>query len=229
MAKNNFVFHIWQYRYLFLVIFLVVFVVSFGLLAFIGIVPLELRDEGTPNLVSFINARADTGTSNSGVNVIRPNPVPGTAGETGEVPVRIVIDKIDVNQPILNPTTRDVKQLDEELKHGVVRYPGSGLLGDGNVFLFGHSTTFAVVHNQAYKALNHLDYLKAGDEVKVYSATRLYTYRITSVVKKSEGQAVIDLSGTTNKITISTCDSFSGIKQQRIIAEADLVSTIKIN
>lgn len=223
MKRNGFIFHIWTHRYLFLALFLTVFIVSFGLLAIIGIVPEELSDPGTPSLVSFINTKAEASGTNTGVTVIKNDPK-----QSGEEPVRIVIDKIDVNQPILNPDTRDVNQLDEVLKKGIVRYPGSGLLGSGNVFLFGHSTTFAVVHNQAYKALNHLDYLKAGDEIKVYSANKLYIYRVTTVTKKSEGQAVIDLASKANKITISTCDSFSGIKQQRIIAEADLVSTTKL-
>lgn len=223
MARNSFVKTIWHHRYIFLSIFLTVFVLSFGVLALIGIVPEELADPESPSLVALVNAKADT-TSNSGVTVIRP-----IQKENGEVPMRLVIAKIDVNQPILNPSSRDVNQLDEELKKGVVRYPGSGLLGDGNVFLFGHSSTLSVIHNKAYKALNHLDYLVKGDEIKVYSATRIYTYRVTSVVKKSEGQAVIDLASDGNKITISTCDSFSGIKQQRIIVEADLVSSTKIN
>ncbi len=216
--SHSFVNTVWKHRYLFLVLFLGVFVVSFALLAFIGILPQELSDGSDNNLVALINTQADK--YNEGVTVIKNE----SQGE-GEEPVRLMIDKIGVNTPVINSVSRTVSALDRDLTKGVVRYPGSALIGKGNVFLFGHSSTLSVIHNPAYKALNHLDYLKTGDEIKVYSATKEYTYRVVSVNKKDEGQAVIDLAAKANRITISTCDTFSGIKQQRIIVEADYVGS----
>ena len=214
---------LWQYRYVFLVTFGGVFVFSFASLYLIGLLPEELAGPNDVSLVTIVNAKA--GTSNDEVVVINDYvPPPPTIQQRGEQPRRIVIEKIGVDSAIVSPGTTNVAALDETLKRGVVHYPGSGLLGDGNVFLFGHSSTLPVIYNKAYKALNHIDYLKAGDVVHVYSATTLYTYTVTTVEKKNESQAVINLADKENKITISTCDSFSGIKQQRIIVEATLTS-----
>jgi LPXTG-site transpeptidase (sortase) family protein len=216
--QNSFVNTVWRHRYLFLIIFIAVFVVSFILLALIGILPEELNDGTGNNLVSIVNAEADK--YNEGVTIIK-----NESQGTGEEPVRLMINKIGVNTPIINSVSRSISALDHDLTKGIVRYPGSALIGQGNMFLFGHSSTLRVIKNPAYKALNHLDRLLPGDEVIVYSATREYTYRVVTVNKKNEGQAVIDLAAKANRITISTCDSFSGIKQQRIIVEADYVSS----
>jgi LPXTG-site transpeptidase (sortase) family protein len=208
----------WQYRYVFIAAFLIVFSASFVVLSLIGLLPEELADPEVKSLVTIVNAEADK--VNDGVTVIRNN-----LEIKGEEPVKIVIAKIGVNSSVHNPNTTNVAALDEELKKGVVRYPGSGLLGKGNVFLFGHSSTLRVINNPAYKALNHLDRLVVGDEIKVYSGGKEYLYRVSTVEKKNESQAIINLADTTNKLTISTCDSFSGIKQQRIIVEADFVGS----
>lgn len=137
-----------------------------------------------------------------------------------EEPVRIVISKIDVDAPISNPQTVDSKVLDAKLTEGAVHYPGSGFLGSGNMFLFGHSTGYRVVHNQAYKTFNHLDQLTQGDVIKVYSTDYIYSYIVRDVKLVDKNEAFITFSNDVNMMTISTCDSF-GAKSQRFVAQAD--------
>lgn len=212
---------------LFGAIFLLVFALSFTILALLGLVPSELEIKKDVNLVAIVNAKADEYQNPIGSlgNHGSIDPAQIQKRATGPQPTRLTIAKIGVDVSIQNPTSRDSKVLDSELTKGVVRYPGSGLPEEGTMFLFGHSSTLAVIHNNSYKALNHLDYLKADDVITVYTADKEYTYKVISVTKKNEGQALIDLSTTKHGITISTCDTFSGIKQQRIIVEADFVSS----
>ncbi len=135
-------------------------------------------------------------------------------------PVRITIPKIGVDSIINSPESRDVAVLDEFLKKGVVHYPGSGTLSGGNMFLFGHSTGFAVVQNQAYKALNDLRKLELGDEIFVNSASDKYVYKVISVVLVDDSEALVTFNGGDHMLTISTCNTF-GEKQERYEVEAE--------
>lgn len=140
----------------------------------------------------------------------------------GEAPVRIVIDKIGVDAIVSNPNTTNVATLDEYLTQGAVRYPGSGLLGQGNMLIFGHSTGLAVVRNQAFKTFNDLGKLKIGDEIIVYSSDGEYVYKVTSVVMKPASEVEIDLSLKKDMLTLSTCNVF-GAKEDRYVIQADYV------
>ena len=143
----------------------------------------------------------------------------------GEAPVRIVIDKIGVDAIVSNPNTTNVATLDEYLTQGAVRYPGSGLLGSGNVFIFGHSTGIAVVHNQAYKTFNGLKDLERGDIIKVYGSSNIYEYKVLKVTLVDQNQALVEFENNKNMLTLSTCNTF-GAKSERYVIEADYAGTI---
>jgi LPXTG-site transpeptidase (sortase) family protein len=149
------------------------------------------------------------------------------------LPAHIVIPVIGVDAPVLNPDTRDVDELDNYLTEGAVRYPGSGTLTNGNMFIFGHNTSFKVVHNKAYQTFDNLRDLKAGDEIDVYSATttapdgsiiapQKYVYSVQSVTLKYADDAVVTFSPDVHTLTLTTCDVF-GEKEQRYIVDAIFV------
>ena len=141
----------------------------------------------------------------------------------GEEPTHISIPVIGVDASVSNPSSTNAVILDDELTHGAVHYPGSGLLADGNVFIFGHSTNWVVVHNQAYKTFNGFKDLKEGDEIDVTgSASGIYEYKVKSVTLINDDQAWVDLSSTPKTLTLSTCNTF-GEKQQRYVVKADFV------
>jgi len=144
----------------------------------------------------------------------------------GENPTKIIIEKIGVNVAVINPNTTNVATLDSYLKQGVVRYPGSGTLGLGNMFIFGHSTGIQVVQNQAYKAFNGLKSLQVGDTIKVSGATQTYVYRVTSVNLVDKDQALVEFDQNKNMLTLSTCNTF-GAKEDRYVVEADFAGVIK--
>ena len=140
----------------------------------------------------------------------------------GENPIRIVIDKIGVDSSVSNPNTTNITTLDEYLTQGAVRYPNSGLIGSGNMFIFGHSTGLAVVRNQAYKTFNGLKDLKRGDIIKVYGSSAVYQYMVSSVTLADATIDYVKFGGTKNMLTISTCNTF-GEKSERYVVEADYI------
>ncbi len=143
-------------------------------------------------------------------------------------PVRIVIDAIELDTTIETPASTAIEVLDEALLGGVVHYPESANLAEsGNVFLFGHSSGFRVVQNQAFKAFNDLKHLKENDLVRVQSASREYVYRVTSVSLVSADDAFIDLSPSGRTLTLATCNVF-GAKEERYVVKADLIGEYEL-
>ncbi len=141
------------------------------------------------------------------------------------IPTKIEIPKIGVSSNIQVPSSIDVSTLDAALARGAVYYPGSGTLQGGNMFLFGHSTNWKVVNNQAYKTFNDLDKLVQGDEIEITSADKKYIYKVTSVKRASQDDIKVEFNKGNRMLTISTCDTF-GKKQDRWVVEADYYKTI---
>lgn len=176
-----------------------------------------------------------TGVSNEPTK--RPNTPPGhidasVAGIVADVPrtelsadaiARIRAPKVGIDVTVNHPTTVDVSTLDEALKNGAVYYPGSGTPASGNVFIFGHSTNWAVVRNEAYRAFNGLEKLVKGDEIILETAEYDFVYRVDLVTLVDADSALVYFDSTSPKLTVSTCNTF-GEKQERHVAEATLVA-----
>ena len=149
--------------------------------------------------------------------------VASAVNDSDSRPVRIVIDAISLDTTIETPASTVIEVLDEALLRGVVHYPESANLAEsGNVFLFGHSSGFRVVQNQAFKAFNDLKHLKENDLVRVQSSSREYVYRVTSVSLVSADDAFIDLSPSGRTLTLATCNVF-GAKEERYVVKSELV------
>ena len=188
----------------FLVLFLVVFFLSAVFLFSIDFVPEPIQNETSPT-----ESAETRGT---------------VAEEIPEVPVRIVVGAIGVDTAIQNPTTTDIPSLDAALLKGAVRYPTSALLGeDAPLFIFGHQSYLPVVRNQAFKAFNDLQKLKAGDEISIFSQTAEYRYRVQSVTLVEASEALIPLEAGARTLTLTTCNSF-GEPTERYVVTADFVS-----
>lgn len=155
--------------------------------------------------------------------------VPVAVVDVVEMPMRIEIPAINVAATIANPTTTDIKVLDQKLLKGAVRYPTSALLGEtGNVVLFGHSSYLPVVGNQAFKTFNGIQKLVVGDIVTVYASSTAYVYRVRSVAKESAKNAAIVLSVAGRVLTLATCNSF-GAKEDRFVVTADFVESHSVS
>ncbi|MEK7578914.1 MAG: sortase, partial [Patescibacteria group bacterium] len=117
----------------------------------------------------------------------------------------------------------DLPVLDAALLKGVVHYPGSGNLNDvRNVFLFGHSTGFRVVQNEAFKVFNNLKELETNDLIRAQSATHEYVYRVITVELANAEEVEVDFRSNVRMLTLSTCNAF-GAKEERYIVRAEFV------
>ena len=148
-----------------------------------------------------------------------------THNQSAEVPVRIVAESIGMDVKVNNPTQSDIETLDKALLTGAVRYPDSALLGQsGTVLIFGHSSYVPVIYNQAYKAFNGIQHLKAGDTVRVYSGSAEHRYRVTGVRLADASEDVVELRSDGTYLTLVTCDSF-GRKTDRFVITAEFVDS----
>jgi LPXTG-site transpeptidase (sortase) family protein len=177
---------------------------------------------GNANMGTGLNGGMPTGTIDTS-SQIKTN-----TGTTmyAEEPTRLVIPTISLDSAVNNPKSTNYETLDAALTKSPVRYPGSGLPGIGNMFIFGHSTGFSVVQNQAYKVFNKIKNVKVGATVTVYSKSATYEYRVTSVRLVDKSIARVDFNTTKNMLTLSTCNSF-GSDEDRYVLEADLISVTK--
>ena len=200
----------------FIFYFGVTFIVTFILLYTAGFVPGVLKPkEGDSLRVLWDKAQKEMIDSQTKQGAI-----------ISESPTRIVIDKIGVDSSVSNPNTTNVKTLDSYLLEGAVRYPSSGLLGAGNMFIFAHSAeAYTIVNNPAYKAFNGLKLLKVGDIIKVSSATKTYEYRVATVSLVDKNKALVELDNTKNMLTLSTCNTL-GTPSERYVVTADYVGAL---
>ena len=153
--------------------------------------------------------------------IIGREPITESVGNrVGELPLTVKIASIGVDAPVYNPATTSVNILNNFLTKGAVRYPGSGLLGgSGNIFIFGHSTGFKIVNNQAYKTFNGLEKLKNGDLISIYSNKYEYVYKVSSVKLVDATKTLVEFNTDSKMLTLSTCDNF-GEKTDRYVVEA---------
>lgn len=153
------------------------------------------------------------------------NSMSAVATTAPELPTKLEIPAIGLSQSVSNPETTDVAKLDNALLSGPVRYPTSSNLGEpGNVIIFGHSSYLPIVHNQAFKAFDGIQKLKAGDLINVTGQGHLYTYAVETVQTEDAAVDSIPLAVQGSELTLATCDSF-GQKSQRFVVTATLVGT----
>lgn len=192
-----------------------IFLMTYVLLALLGFVPEQFK---------FVSTSAP---KSQNVQVIDTPTTTVTQTQNTDknlIPTKVEIPKIGVSSIINVPAGIDVSTLDNALTKGAVYYPGSGTLQGGNMFLFGHSTNWSVVNNDAYKTFNDLDKLSTGDEIVLTSGGEKYVYIVRTVKLSSEDDAVVQFASNSPMLTISTCDTF-GRKQDRWVVEADLKTT----
>ena len=193
---------------------LVIFTITYSILVFLNLSPKQFQTDQVPNIFQVVGANPQT-TPNSIEEVV----------DTNLIPEQITIPKIGVDSSIVVPRAVDVPTLDTALEKGTVYYPGSGTLQSGNMFLFGHSTNWQAVNNQAYRTFNNLEKLIPGDEIFLISDGKKYVYRVQTVTLVSEENTLIEFNKGNRMLTISTCDTF-GRKQDRWVVEAQFEKVI---
>lgn len=206
-------------------VFFGVFVLSFSLLSVLGFIPTEFEETTNENTLGA--KISNTTMEQLGLADTPSTTAPIVNTEAGEAPYRIVSSAINLDATVERPGSKSYSALDTALSKGPVYYPGSGLAGNGNMFIFGHSTGYKIVNNKAYQVFNNIKNLKAGDEVKVYGQDKVYVYKVRDVKLVNATQELVSFSDNANMLTLSTCNSF-GQKSDRYVAEADFVESHSI-
>ena len=189
----------------------------------------------TDNPIGLPFSESALGILNSTGNNKNPNQTAGqnpsvnnntqsnTQKTTVGLPTRLIIPSIAVDTKVYIPRNTSTAVLDSDLQKGPVYYPGSGTINTGNMFIFGHSTGYAVVINKAYKVFNELKNLNSGDIIYVESEGKRFTYRVRSVDKVDKDETLVTFDTKAHLLTLSTCNSF-GSKSDRFVVVAEFVN-----
>lgn len=157
--------------------------------------------------------------------VAATEPSSGPVPVTAALPVRMHIDALDRDIPILNPTSRAIADLDAALKNGAVRHPDAAdFQREGNIFILGHSSRLPNVINRNFQIFNGIENLEWGDTIRVFSDDTEYIYRVDRVYEARASALVVPIAGTGPRLTLVTCDTLGAI-EDRFIVEAELQSS----
>lgn len=204
-------------------IFGIAFLGSLYLFSSIGLAP-----HGVETYINAIGPTNNETQLNNGNDTAKQNPQSYKEGEK-QFPVKIVIEKIDVEAPVINPNSTSKEFLNNKLKEGVIRYPDSGFLGDKrNMLLMGHASTLPAVNNEMYKVFSKMRELDLGDTFKIYSEDRVYFYKVMDMSLTNTDEAKIDFDTGRREVTLSTCNTL-GEKNERFVVRAEFVESFPLD
>jgi LPXTG-site transpeptidase (sortase) family protein len=144
---------------------------------------------------------------------------------------RVIIDKINVNAPVIyDQTSTESAVFQKALQDGVVHYGTTALPGQaGNVALFGHSSG-APWHPGNYKfVFTLLDKLTPGDDITIdYNGTR-YTYRVTSkaIVSPDNLNILIAKDPSRHSLELITCTPVGTSKNRLVVHTEQVFPAVK--
>jgi LPXTG-site transpeptidase (sortase) family protein len=223
---NDFVDAVLLRKVAFLVTFFVVFILSYAVLAWLDFLP-ELVTKPDTEPQTEVLEEAGTGTypiATVATSTVEEPEAPEVVAPV--YPLSITIEAINKTVTVLNPTSREVADLDAALLEGVVRHPDSASLEqNGTVFILGHSSYLPAVRNRNFQAFNGIQDLKWGDTIVLGSADAEYIYRVDKVYRASAQDVTVPIAGPTQRLVLATCNSFGSV-DDRYIVEADLIEVV---
>ncbi|MBX2867002.1 sortase [Candidatus Kaiserbacteria bacterium] len=197
---------IWERKFSFFGTFFVVILITYGVLYMVDFIPEEPKSAEEVVMTETYGVIAEDATPN-----------------------KLIIDKLNKEVAILNPSSRSIVDLDDALLSGVVRHPDSAdLLSEGGMFLFGHSSYLPTVQNRNFQAFNGIQDLEWGDLIRIQSNDFEYIYRVDRTYQEKATLATVETESTEKRLTLVTCNTF-GAKDDRFIVEAVLIDSFPLN
>lgn len=141
--------------------------------------------------------------------------------------VSISIDAIDTQAPVVLSASTDEKMLQNDLKKGVIHYPGTSMPGQrGNVYIAGHSSNYIWSDGAYNTVFARLNDLTIGDAIKITLTTYNehsvdYVYEVSHKEEVSADDERIFAESQSSELTLTTCWPL-GSNARRIMVKAIL-------
>lgn len=136
----------------------------------------------------------------------------------------ILIPKINVNTPIVFPSSSKEKDVLLALKSGVAFYPDSALPGDqGSTIILGHSSSPLFGKGSYDTVFSFLDKLEKGDKIILNYNQKEYIYEVENQYIFSPKDKVLSQNVNQSSLILLSCWP-GGTSQKRIAIEAKLIS-----
>lgn len=132
----------------------------------------------------------------------------------------LYIPKLNISAPVVTGISIDGKTILEQLKQGVLMYPGSGVPGGGgSSVIIGHSSS-SIPWQEYGRVFAGLPKLSKGDMIIVNYNGRKYSYQVENKLTGSVNElASLNIQ---NDLVLGTCWPI-GTDEKRIIITASLV------
>ena len=229
--KHDWMNVLWEQKVPFFQAFIIVLAFTYGALYALDFYPESKAKAAVTSSTSTPAAlhASTTGNQPAATKTSQTNTVAATKSTNIDpLPSKLIIEKLNKVEPILNPTSNSVEALDAALLKGVARHPDSATFAKvGTMFILGHSSYLPIVHNKNYQALNGIQTLVWGDLIRIQSSDTEYLYRVEKVYQVKASLAEADITWGKGKLILATCNSF-GTKDDRFIVEAYLVKSYPI-
>ena len=149
---------------------------------------------------------------------------------------RLIIPKIDKNIPILESDPQKLigadwtslqKTFQEDLKNGVIHYPGTAKPGQmGNAFITGHSSYYPWDPGRYKTVFARLNKLEVGDDIVVYYNQKKYHYVVREKKEVKNDDVSVLAQSNEKLITLMTCSPV-GTNFKRLVVVGELVDSAK--
>lgn len=131
---------------------------------------------------------------------------------------KIVMPKIGIDAPIVEPATLSDSDILKALESGVVHYSNTSKPGEqGNVFLTGHSSNYRWAKGNYNYVFSLLNKLINDDEIIVYYDGVKYVYKVFEVVVVSPKDVSVLNQTEDSIVSVMTCDPPGTAWKRRVV------------
>lgn len=143
---------------------------------------------------------------------------------------KIIISKINVEAPIVEPLSIKEDDVLKALEGGVVHYSNTALPGEiGNVFITGHSSNYRWAKGDYNYIFANLNKLKNDDLIIINYEGEIYTYKVFEIKVVLPSDVSVLNQGTESIISIMTCDPPGTALKRRVVKAIQIEPDSKNN